>query len=132
MLTLQQQDFVVTGMVQGFKAQIEPSPLQEMRCNAQLLCHLHTFAKPTLYDAGQLIFVPSYFDYVRLRNFLKEEEAHFAGLSEYAAPKEAARGRSLFADGRLRLALLTERSHFYHRARVRGVKVGEILCFSAV
>jgi hypothetical protein len=73
--------------------------------------------------AGQLIFVPSYFDYVRLRNFLKGEEAAFAGLSEYAAPRKAARGRSLFADGRLRLALLTERSHFYHRVRVRGVRV---------
>lgn len=65
----------------------------------------------------------SYFDYVRLRNFLKEEAAQFAGLSEYASPKDAARGRSLFADGRLPLALLTERSHFYSRARVRGVKV---------
>ncbi|KAK9917706.1 hypothetical protein WJX75_007366 [Coccomyxa subellipsoidea] len=71
---------------------------------------------------GQLVFVSSYFDYVRLRNFLKEEDAAFAGLSEYAAPKHAARGRSLFADGRLPLALLTERSHFYNRARVRGVK----------
>ncbi len=75
--------------------------------------------------AGQLIFVSSYFDYVRLRNFLKAEDAAFAGLSEYAAPKAAARGRSLFADGRLPIALLTERSHFYNRARVRGVKVGQ-------
>jgi U3 small nucleolar RNA-associated protein 25 len=76
--------------------------------------------------AGQLVFVSSYFDYVRLRNFLKEEDAAFAGLSEYAAPKHAARGRSLFADGRLPLALLTERSHFYNRARVRGVKVIDV------
>lgn len=80
--------------------------------------------------AGQLIFVSSYFDYVRLRNFLKAEDAAFAGLSEYAAPKQAARGRSLFADGRLPLALLTERSHFYNRARVRGVKVGPRASFS--
>ena len=65
----------------------------------------------------------SYFDYVRLRNFLREAGTDFAGLSEYAAPKQAARGRSLFADGRLRLALLTERCHFYYRARMRGVQV---------
>ena len=65
----------------------------------------------------------SYFDYVRLRNFLREQGAAFAGLSEYAAPRQAARGRSLFADGRLRLALLTERCHFYYRARMRGVRV---------
>ena len=72
--------------------------------------------------AGQLLFCSSYFDYVRLRAFLKAQGAPFAGLSEYAAPSQAARARSLFADGRLRLALLTERAHFYFRARVRGVQ----------
>ena len=79
--------------------------------------------------AGQLIFVASYYDYVRLRNFLKEQEVQIAALSEYAAFKEAARARSLFLDGRLHVALLTERSHFYNRARVRGVKVrAYLLC----
>jgi hypothetical protein len=34
--------------------------------------------------AGQLVFVPSYFDYVRVRAMLKEEGAEFAALSEYA------------------------------------------------
>ena len=72
--------------------------------------------------AGQLLFVSSYFDYVRLRAFLKQQGIRFAGLSEYAEPKLAARGRSLFADGRLRLALLSERAHFYFRAHVRGIK----------
>ncbi len=76
-----------------------------------------------LVPAGQLIFVASYYDYLRLRNFLKEQDVQVAALSEYAAPKEAARARSLFLDGRLAVALLTERSHFYNRARVRGVKV---------
>ena len=76
-----------------------------------------------LLPAGQLIFAASYYDYVRLRNFLKEQDVQVAALSEYAAPKVAARARSLFLDGRLGVALLTERSHFYNRARVRGVKV---------
>ena len=44
--------------------------------------------------------VPSYFDYIRLRNFLTREEAEFAGFHEYASPSELARGRSLFSDGR--------------------------------
>ena len=82
-----------------------------------------------LHRAGQLIFVASYYDYVRLRNFLKEQEVQVAALSEYAAPKEAARARSLFLDGRSHVALLTERSHFYNRARVRGVQVtGPFYC----
>lgn len=67
--------------------------------------------------------MPSYFDYVRLRNFFTEQNIDFAGLSEYASPSELARGRSLFADGRARVALLTERCHFYHRARLRNVQV---------
>lgn len=34
--------------------------------------------------AGQLLFVPSYFDYVRVRALAKAEDAEFAALSEYA------------------------------------------------
>lgn len=74
--------------------------------------------------AGQLLFVPSYFDYVAVRNFLQSEGAEFACLHEYATPPELARARSLFADGRARLALLTERCYFYHRPRLRNVQVG--------
>lgn len=72
---------------------------------------------------GQLVFVPSYFDFVRLRGFLGEEDATFEGLSEYAAGGEVARGRSRFSAGKVRIALYTERAHFYHRKRTRGVKV---------
>ena len=92
-----------------------------MMTRADRLSSAHTCIG--LPGAGQLIFVASYYDYVRLRNFLKEQGVEVAALSEYAPPKEAARARSLFMDGRLSVALLTERSHFYNRARVRGVKV---------
>ena len=52
-------------------------------------------------SAGQLLVVPSYFDYVRVRNFLAgEEDVTFAALHEYASVSDLARGRSLFADGR--------------------------------
>ncbi|KAK9820865.1 hypothetical protein WJX81_006561 [Elliptochloris bilobata] len=72
--------------------------------------------------SGQLLFVPSYFDYVRMRALAKAEGAEFAALSEYAKPQEAARARSRFADGRLRLAMTTERAHFFLRIRMRGVR----------
>lgn len=75
--------------------------------------------------AGQLIFVRSYFDFVRLRNFLKEEAASFVGLCEYAKHSDVSRGRSNFFHGRRRIMLYTERAHFYHRYRLRGVKVGQ-------
>ena len=51
-------------------------------------------------SAGQLVVVPSYFDFVRVRNFLAQEDVEFASLHEYASVSELARGRSLFADGR--------------------------------
>jgi U3 small nucleolar RNA-associated protein 25 len=71
-----------------------------------------------------MIFVPSYLDYVRLRSFLRTEEMEFEGLSEYADGGEVARGRSRFAKGETRLAVYTERAHFYHRRFTRGVMVG--------
>lgn len=71
---------------------------------------------------GQLIFVRSYFDFVRLRNFLKEEGASFVGLCEYTKHSDVSRGRSNFFHGRRRIMLYTERAHFYHRYRLRGIK----------
>ena len=82
--------------------------------------------------AGQLIFVSSYFDYVRLRGFLKEQEEHFEALTEYASGSEVARGRHRFATGKTRLAIYTERSHFYHRRRSKGIRVRSALCFAVI
>ncbi|KAK9793740.1 hypothetical protein WJX73_006953 [Symbiochloris irregularis] len=71
---------------------------------------------------GQLVFVPSYFDYVRLRNFMQAHNVTFAGMNEYATHSELARGRSYFADGRARVALLTERCLFYHHTRLSNIR----------
>ena len=72
--------------------------------------------------SGQLIFVSSYFDFVRLRNLLVEEGASFAGLCEYTSGPNISRGRSGFFHGRRRIMLYTERAHFYHRLKIRGSK----------
>lgn len=71
---------------------------------------------------GQLLYIPSYFDYVRVRNFLRGESASFTGLCEYTARSEMARSRTFFADGRVRVLLYTERAQFYNRHRIRGIK----------
>ncbi len=74
--------------------------------------------------AGQLVFVPSYFDFVRLRNWLGEQEgASWEAVCEYKEAPDVARARSLFAKGRSRLLLYTERLHFYYRHHFRGVQV---------
>ena len=73
-----------------------------------------------------VVFVSSYFDFVRVRNLLTKEEVSFAVNSEYTEPREAARARTLFADGRKRVLLLSERAHFYFRRRIKGARE---ICF---
>ena len=72
--------------------------------------------------SGTVVFVPGYFDFVRARNALTRAEVSFAVASEYTPPRDAARARTLFADGRKRVLLVTERAHFYYRRKVRNVR----------
>lgn len=76
------------------------------------------------WGAGVLLFVSSYFDFVRVRGHLSRAGADFLPVSEYATHPEAARARSLFARGKVPLLLYTERAHFYHRPSFRNVQVG--------
>jgi U3 small nucleolar RNA-associated protein 25 len=78
--------------------------------------------RETARGGGQLIYIPSYFDFVRVRNFLRAESASFLGLCEYTERADMARARSYFADGRRRVLVYTERAQFYNRHRIRGVK----------
>ncbi|CAG9462688.1 unnamed protein product [Pedinophyceae sp. YPF-701] len=73
---------------------------------------------------GQAVFIPSYFDFVRVRDFLKEQGqgANVAALSEYTKDSDMTRGRALFVQGRRKLLLYTERAHFYRRLRIQGIK----------
>lgn len=104
-------------------AAASPSAAMEAEARFQHFCHV---AWPRIQESarsgGQLIFVPSYFDFVRVRNFLKSQSASFFGLCEYTEKSEAARSRSLFYDGRKSVVVYTERAHFYGRHTLRGVK----------
>ncbi|CAL8285693.1 unnamed protein product [Lota lota] len=68
-----------------------------------------------------LIYVPSYFDYVRLRNHMKKAGMSFASTCEYSSKSEVSRGRHLFQKGERQFLLFTERFHFYKRYTIRGV-----------
>ncbi|XP_060610330.2 U3 small nucleolar RNA-associated protein 25 homolog [Anolis sagrei] len=69
-----------------------------------------------------LIYVPSYFDYVRLRNYFKKEELNFTHVCEYTSKSGISRARHFFLKGNKQFLILTERFHFYKRYSIRGIR----------
>ncbi|ORY83030.1 hypothetical protein BCR37DRAFT_413166 [Protomyces lactucae-debilis] len=76
----------------------------------------------TSHCAGILLVVPSYFDFLRVRNCLNAEEVSFEAISEYAKSSQLSRSRALFAAGRCQVLVVTERLQFYRRYAYRGAK----------
>ncbi|CAD2220311.1 Utp25, U3 small nucleolar RNA-associated SSU processome protein 25, putative [Angomonas deanei] len=78
-------------------------------------------------DVRIIIFVPSYFDFVRLRNYLyKEYRDTFAALSEYSSLAQQRQALGQFSDLERPVLLVTERFYFFKRY---FVKLAEVMVF---
>lgn len=69
-----------------------------------------------------MVFIPSYFDFVSVRNRLLKEEASFVMVTEYSRITETSRARARFLQGRKPIMLYTGRAHFFHRHFIKGVR----------
>ncbi|XP_030413468.1 digestive organ expansion factor homolog [Gopherus evgoodei] len=69
-----------------------------------------------------LIYIPSYFDYVRLRNYFKKEELNFTHICEYTKIPDIVRARHFFLKGEKQFLVFTERFHFYKRYLIKGIR----------
>nr|XP_031825642.1 digestive organ expansion factor homolog [Nomia melanderi] len=69
-----------------------------------------------------LIFIPSYFDFVKLRNYFKKEEYSFVQICEYSKDSKIARARDMFFHSDAHFLLYSERFHFFRRIRLKGIR----------
>lgn len=60
-----------------------------------------------------LIVAPSYLHFVRIRNYLLEQEANAAFLSEYSSESEISRSRVMYYQGLKDILLYSGRAHFF-------------------
>jgi len=79
--------------------------------------------KSAVSSSQTLLFVPSYFDFVRIKKHLRTIDGlSYAAISEYSPTPDVSRARGAFFAGKVDLLVVTERFHFFRRYRLRGAK----------
>lgn len=82
-----------------------------------------SLSKSTTYEDGLLLFIPSYTDFLRIKNYLHNKTSLlFIDANEYSEQKDLTKARALFQQGRRKILLYTERLHHYRRFDLKGVK----------
>lgn len=69
-----------------------------------------------------LIYFPSYFDFIYVRNRMMKEKLSFTQICEYTENRKVARARDMFFHSDAHFLLYTERWHFWRRTRIKGIR----------
>ncbi|KAK7443522.1 rRNA-binding ribosome biosynthesis protein utp25 [Stygiomarasmius scandens] len=84
---------------------------------------LPSILKSAVQSSNTVIFIPSYFDFVRVHNYFRTlTGVTFTVLSEYSTNQDISRARQAFFTGNKSFLLMTERFHFYKRYKIRGIR----------
>ncbi|VDO35401.1 unnamed protein product [Haemonchus placei] len=70
---------------------------------------------------GTCVVIPSYFDFVRVRNHFKRIEESFVACHEYAPKTKILRARDLFYHKHKKVLLVTERYYYFNRKPLKGM-----------
>jgi U3 small nucleolar RNA-associated protein 25 len=87
-----------------------------------MLPSLLTAMTSSVGNAQTILFVPRYFDFVRVRQVLVEEDVPFAAVSEYTTNSQIGKARTSLQKAEVPLLLYTERAHFFRRHALRGAR----------
>ncbi|KAG9035911.1 rRNA-binding ribosome biosynthesis protein utp25 [Tulasnella sp. JGI-2019a] len=78
--------------------------------------------KSAVQSANTLIVIPSYFDFIRVRNWMTQDGAvSVAFISEESSGSEITKARQKFFVGKVSFLVITERFHFYRRYKLKGI-----------
>ncbi|KAJ3317262.1 hypothetical protein HDV06_001818 [Boothiomyces sp. JEL0866] len=96
--------------------------LPDTRFNFFISKVLPTLRRSLVEQPNTLIIIPSYFDFVRVRNYLKEHNYSVGAISEYSSRSKVDRTRNYFKEGEIKFLLYSERYHYFRRPILKGVR----------